>query len=477
MNAILSALMALVMIFNLGGGMMSGLEEPVSIEAAATLNLESLAAVIPGMEEGSQQAQILKLVADVLSNVAFRGTADKQAVEFAVTAGEDTVASVGVRKAEDGITLASSLLEGMALNLSAETVQGLEGQMADQMGPMNEMFEAAKSLDQEVLMKGLLDSMDHAVDAVKEKAGEPETGDYWIYDSYAFTTRAAVEMDAKELSAVVLNAAKEYVSLEEFQKVFGMMGESANPIQAIENAMENLESQSEDNLPETTVFLYSNEEGESYVAAEMKKKAEENEPVATANIGFGTENKFHRVNVFYEPEEGTPSFVAMNLLDASTCDVAANINAGDGQELFINLLKNEERPMDGVIGMRTMGMFIRAIIDSETADGQTKLHNRILLTQEGENVEEAPDLELGTVDVCWGKGGAITTVFDGEGIKTLAVEPMLQGDSSDSGMTEVMGGFMGGAMKALSTLVAHLPEESGAMLNGLLQGVTAAPAE
>lgn len=474
MNAILSVLVALVMAFNLGGGLMSGLEEPVSLEAEIGLNTENLTAAIPALGDESQ-AQILKLAADVLNVAAFRGTADKQTVELALTAGEDTVVSLGVRSAEDGMTLATSLAEGTALNMSAETVQQLQGQMAGQMDQLNEMIGAMTGLDQEALMQSLLESMDHAVDAVKEKAGEAETGEFWV-DELEFSTKAAVDMTTKELATVLLNAVKEYVSQESFQKLFAVMGESASPVSAIDEVLENLQNQVEEKMPKAEIALYGNAEGEAYVAADLKQEAAEETPAVDAHIGFGTEFQNHRVNVTYTPGDGMPSFVTMNLQSVNSCDMAASIDAGNGQELFINLVKTEGMPIDGVVGVRMMGMFIRALLDSATADGRTQLNARILLTKEGEDVEEAEDLEIGTASVSWGKGGTIVSVFDGDGVKTVAVEPLLQGEGGED-MNTLMGSVMAGAMKALNTLTSHLPEDSAAMLNGLLQGGAAVPAE
>ena len=118
MNGILSVIVALVMAFNLGGGLMGGLEEPVSVEAKIGLNVDNVMGVIPA--EGAESiGQMVKLAADVLNAVALRATADKEAVEIALTAGEDTVMSLGARNAEDGITVATSLAQGQALNMSA----------------------------------------------------------------------------------------------------------------------------------------------------------------------------------------------------------------------------------------------------------------------------------------------------------------------------------------------------------------------
>ena len=477
MNAIISMIAALVMVFNMAGGMMANLTEPLSTEVDFRLNQEGISTLIPTTEDDST-TQIVKLVGDILNSTSFRAAVDQTTVEVALNTGDAPLISLGVRNDENGITAVSNLLEGKALNLSAETVKALQEQMAseDAMGQINNMINATASLDKEAALTAFFASMDQAVAGVKEKAGEAEKGEYMV-DELSFISKAPVDMNDQEIITLLLNAMKGYVNQEQFAQLYSMMGENNNPAALLDQAIEKIQNRPEEEAYATTVALYSNEDGEEYVAADLVREAGENNPRMEIHMGFGTEFANHRINMNLTQDDNF-SFITMNLRNAESFDMAINVTAPDSMEMFVNMVKTPGRMADGVMGVHMNGLFVRVLLDQAeyAGEGRNGYHGQILATHEDENVEDPTDYEIGTIDLSWGKSAALTSVFSGEGIQQIALEPMMQGEGQEDQAT-LMGSAMSGVMKALSALIANLPEDSAAMVNGLLQGMMGTPAE
>ena len=130
MNAALGILLALIMAFSSIGGTPVQSEEPVSFDAKISLDGEAILNLAgAGATNTEQAAQTVKVISDILNAVTLKGSAEKDAGEIALFAGDDQLLSFGARNTEDGLRIASSLFGKQVIFISAETMQAMQQQM------------------------------------------------------------------------------------------------------------------------------------------------------------------------------------------------------------------------------------------------------------------------------------------------------------------------------------------------------------
>ncbi len=463
MSNVFAIIAAIMMMMNMIGGM--GDQLPMTAEYHAEVNRENIMKAIPA--EAAESAAPVGMVMDILNVIGMRETVDRDTLQLELTAGDKTVVSLALRKDEEGLSVASNLLENTRLNLSAGTVDTIMEQInsSEEMKKAMEQFEKLSKIDEEALTQEMLGHVDNVVAQVKEKAGEYETGDFGDSADLFFHKRAPVEMNDQELATLLLNEAKAVLSTEMYQEIFAMFGENANPVAEIDKALEKIAAREEAQAFDTVVYLYESEDGENFVTADLFRAAAEDRPEETMHIGFGTEYKYHRLRANVTAGEDVSGLVSVDIMGAKDYTLVMDLYGEGNTSVFLNFVQNGDR-ISGVVGPRINGNFIRALIDVEPEGNDTKATARVITDDENGNT-----LDLVTFTGTLRHAGEITARFAGDGMETVPVESLMSGDESAQ---QVLGSLtqklMAGAMQALGTLIAELPEETAAMLNSLMSG-------
>ena len=157
MNQLLSVILAIAMAFASMTGMTAGTEDTVSFDAKITADVQAVMALsgTNGDEIPEETQQVAKVAGDILEALTLKGVATKDAAELDLIAGEkDVVLSIGVKNDETGATVASSLLSGDVVFISAETLKQTEQQMqSGSSAPDMSVLQQLQGLDKEQIEK------------------------------------------------------------------------------------------------------------------------------------------------------------------------------------------------------------------------------------------------------------------------------------------------------------------------------------
>ena len=178
MKKLLSLILIVVMTFACVGGTAEGNEGPVSFDAKVSLNTDVLVKAVAGDNEVPEEtATTLKAVSDILDALSLKGVVNNETFELGLFAGEDAVLTLGVKSAEDGITLVSSIISGVAINISKQTMEQMmaaSGQNASGID-MQAAMEQMQSLDKEQIKKDSDEFEENLKKVFDGKKGETET--------------------------------------------------------------------------------------------------------------------------------------------------------------------------------------------------------------------------------------------------------------------------------------------------------------
>ena len=461
MKKMLSLILIVVMTFSCIGGMAAELEGPVSFDAKISLNTEELVKIASGGGNSVAEDTVtsLKAVADILDVLTLKGTVDSGAFELGLFAGEDDVITLGVKSAEEGITLVSSMLSGLAINVSKEMMEQLTAASAQNSSnfDMQSAMEEMKSLDREQIKKDSEEFGENLKKAFEEKKGETETGEF-VVDDMTFTGKTPVNMTYTEMMELVLTNVKDLLAKDSFQPIIKAFGQSMDINAELDKALEEVKTQAEEEKPEMTITLYTDANQGEYAVVEMSKTtaATDDKPATEekAYIGFGTVDKLERAYINAQSDKMKMEMTMTGKEDGSS-DVKTIVDAGNAvSETVATTDAAGNMEMESIIKSSDMNVKIHMNVEAAETDRKNFVMNIFF------NDSEQAMLSIsGTA----GKGGEITSAFEGDGITVIPFEKLM--DTEDqSALTQIQTALMTGIMRAFSTLAKNLPADSAAWL-------------
>ena len=474
MTSLFSFVLVIVMAFSSIGGMTANLEEPVSFDAKINMNVEALLAMTGEGGVPEDTAKYANAVGTILDAITLKGAADKESAELAIFAGNDVMLSLGVKNSEAGATLASSLLGKNAIFVSNELIEKMQQQMMSSMAQsssgtdLQAMAEQLQSLDEEQLKKDTEEWEKELAQAIAEKKGETETGEFTV-DGMTFTGKTPVNMTYTEMMELVVNKVKELLAKESFQPIIKAFGQETDLNAELDKAIEKIKNQPEEEKPELQTVIYTDADQCEYIVAEMNKTtaATEDQPASEEKVyfGFGTVDGLNRVHV-------------KTAADKQNMDMTITVkeNEDGSADVKTNVIANEVAA-DAVATRDAAGNI--DMVENVTAKD---MNAKITFKTEGAGTERTSfalnvfigDAEKALVSVTGsaGKGGETVSAYEGEGITVIPFEKLMdQTDTSAANSLQMS--LMNGVMQAFSTLVKNVPEETASWLNSQMTNLIA----
>ena len=467
MKKMLSLILIVVMTFACVGGTAAGLEGPASLEAKVSLNTDVLVKAVAGDNTIPEDtATSLKAISDILDVLTLKGVVNNDAFELGLFAGEDAVVTLGVKAAEEGITLVSSMINGIAINISKETMEQMTAASAQNASniDMQAAAEELKNLDKEQIKKDSEELEENLKKAFEAKKGETETGEF-VVDEMTFTGKTPVDMTYTELMELILTNVKDLLAKESFQPIIKAFGQQMDLNAEIDKALEKLQNQAEEEKPEMKITLYTDADQCEYAVIEMIKTtaATEETPAKEekAYVGFGNVEKLNKAHINAQTAEMTMDIVVNEKEDGSS-DVKTVVTSDNASSETV-ATTDAAGNMDLVSNIKSKDAEIKIHMTVEAAEGERK--NFAMDVFYGEEAQA-----LLTINGTAGKGGEMVSAFEGDGITVIPVEKLM--DSSDtSALTQIQTALMSGIMNCFTVLTKNLPAESAAWLTKMFMSI------
>ena len=457
MKKMLSLILIVVMTLSCIGGMAESLEEPVSFEAKISLNTDVLKKAVAGDSEiPADTAKALTAIRDILDVLTLKGVADKDSLELGLFAGEDEVITLGVKGAEEGITVVSSFIKGLALNISKEQITAVTAQNTS--GPdMQALIAAVQNLDEEQIRKDAEEIIEKLEKAFEEKKGETETGEFTV-DEMTFTSKTPVNMTYTEMMELVVANVKDLLAKESLQPIIKALGQNVDINAELDKALEKIKAQAEEEKPEMQITLYTDADQCEYATIDLVSTtpATDEKPANEQKVyvGFGKVDGLNRSRVTMNDNKMNMEILVTGKDDGSI-DEKVTVNSEEA-----TAVATVSRDAAGNFTMEetvtSKDVKVKIVAKGETAEGDRK--NFAVDVFYGDEADA-----LVTISGTAGKGGEKFCTFEGDGITVIPVEKLT--DSSDtSAYTQLMTSAQTGLMSALGTLMKNLPKESSAWL-------------
>lgn len=267
MKKILAILLALAMTLGCAGALA---EMPDAAELAAggvtvtgsiTLNQESILglAAIGGADLDDSSAAAAGLLVNIINALGVKAVVANNGAQLDVTLKDGTLASLTLNATEEGLVIAADVIPDYVFTVKMETVMALIEQLQS-------MLPA--DLDADAIAAAIAPHLQTLLETISAKMGEAEQGEYNV-NGHDFTVKVPVNITLKELASAIVGALKGIAEEEAAAPLLSMVpGFDAD---AIAQTLEQIESSDEAELPVLDAALYSNENGDSYLAVELKR--------------------------------------------------------------------------------------------------------------------------------------------------------------------------------------------------------------
>ena len=494
-NSIVSILLAIVMAFTSMGGLTANIEDTVSFDAKISLDAEAIMALsgqpaqtgLPGMsqEQDEEQKEILKVVGDIISSMTLRGVASRDAAEAVFLVGDSVALSLGVKKDDAGVTVASSLLPNNVVFFSSELIQQAQDEMEKQKqqqaqelqqmlaeqaeqaataetdGPtalINNTQSAAanmdpqaiaeilEKLDTEQIAKDIEEAGKKLTEGFEAKKGETETGEFTV-DDMTFVSKTPVNMTYPEMMEFLLISAKELAAKESLKPLLDATGKDIGA--EIDKAIEELKNQSESDWPETfELAVYADADNCTYCVNDMAKQSEAGKE--ELHIAYGDIEGQSKVKMIRSQGEEKMTITAVGAQEGAF-DLNANIESKTGNGEII-VKADGTGNFNMTCNIKSEEQDAKIVVSTEKAEGDRM---NIQLALWFGNTDK-PMFSFGG---SFGKGGELVSVFEGEKITSTAAGKLMDSESKESGLFGTT--LIAGVLKTVMVVAKNVPEETG----------------
>jgi hypothetical protein len=453
--------MALALFFSALGGVNTQ-DGPVYVEAGIRVDMEAAEALVSqtqtalpasGTAEGGQAEATMEMITrgvDILNTLKIRGVADGGAAELQLVSGNDVLLSLGGKASDAGVTLASSLLGSQVFFVPSYMLSKMTEQMTAAAPAAGQIPE----IDPEQLTKDLTAFRERIIQEIQGRIGETETGAFEA-DGYSFTARTPVNMTAEEMAELVLTQAKILLTGEALSGAVASLSGNQDIAAELDKRLEELKNLPEDRKTDMTLFLYSAGESDEYVSADLENRDGKFhigcgmvDSLLRAAYRFGAEGKNADVKAAATPEGGFEIRAAVKDGE-NEADISARCDATGNMDLLADI-RSAEIPAK-------LHFSTEAFSDGCSFRGEMYLGS---------------DRALLTIIGSFGKGGEITSQFEGEKLKIISADA-LDSAESQAALNQIAATAMGGLLKAVAVLSRNLPEDTASWMNTQIKNMIA----
>ncbi len=485
MSSIVSILLALALAFTSMGGLTANIEDTVSFDAKVTLDADAIMALsgqatAEGLPESVQkqmeeQKETVNVIGDIISSLTLRGVASKDTAEAVILAGDSVALSLGMKKDDTGVRVASSLLSNNVIFISNELIQRMQAQMESQQqmlaeqaaamagegqNPMAGSVQSAAStldpqaiagimekLDKEQIAKDIEEAGKKLTEGIEAKKGETETGEFTV-DDMTFVSKTPINMTYPEFVEFLLTGAKELAAKESLKPLFDATGKDIGA--EIDKAIEEMKKQPESDYPEVfDLAAYADADNCTYTVCEMSTAGKAELHIAYGDIEGQSKAKFIR-------NQGDDKMAITTVGNKDgVFDLTANIESktSNGE---IKAGMDEAGNLNMTCNIRDGEQEAKIVVSTEKAEGDRT--NFAFALYFG-NTEKP----LMSFSGSFGKGGELVSVFEGEKITVTPIEKLMDSESKEA---TVFGTTMiAGILKTVMVVTKNVPEETGNWIN------------
>lgn len=257
----------LTLIFTLtglsGSLLSSGVEQPVTLE----IGIETGDPSLLGFSMGDETSDAV--ISELLSLLTLRLSADASAGQFQLKMNDTALTSLSVQKREGGWDVVSGLFPSTLLTVTDETLAAYTGAYT---GSSNLSVSSESGSVDADLLASLSLPFTEVLESFKEKAGAAETGTFTV-GGVTYTQKKPYDISMKEASVSLLSAVKSILSDETLSSLLSQVDESLS-VESVEEALEDLESRDESELPALSVTEYADGAERSALEIRMEKDGE-----------------------------------------------------------------------------------------------------------------------------------------------------------------------------------------------------------
>ncbi len=487
MSSIVSILLALALAFTSMGGLTANIEDTVSFDAKVTLDADAIMALsgqatAEGLPESVQkqmeeQKQTIRVVADIISSLTLRGVASKDTAEAVILAGDSVALSLGMKKDDTGVTVASSLLPSDVIFISNEIIQMMQKQMEQQAQQLAETAAAAgegqipmagdvqsaassldpqaiagilEKLDKEQVAKDIEETVKKLIEGIEAKKGETETGEFTV-DEMTFVSKTPVNMTYPEFAEFLLTGVKELAAKESLKPLVEASGKDIGA--EIDKAIEELKKQPESDHPETfELAVYTDADNCTYNVSEMTKESAAGKE--ELHIAYGEIEGQGRMKVIRNQGEEKMTITTAGTKEGAF-DLTANIESKTSTGV-IRAGKDEAGNLNITCDINDGKQNAKIIVSTEKAEGD-RTNYRLAVCF---GSDEKPLLSF---NGSFGKGGDLVSVFEGEKITATPAEKLMDSESKENTLLGTT--MIAGILKTVMVVTKNVPEETANWIN------------
>lgn len=482
MNSILSIFLALTMLIASVGA-----QGPVYFEAAINVNPDAITQVMettqgltgqvpgasgapeaakPDAENPEQGVENARKIVEILNAVKLKGIADQGAGELQLVVADQPVLTAGVKAAEAGTILASSLLTPYTLVASPEALkaaaEGLGNSISQQQTSnvdMQALMAAVQKIDPEQLMKDI-DAFTRKIQT-GFKIGEPENGEYTV-DGMNFTVKTTVDMTYEEIMELLLGSLKDLLNSESLKEVVQALAKDKDLNAEIDKSLEKLKNTPEDQRPEMTAAAYNSGTEAPYYVLDMVTKTVAGETIKSQknHIGLGQ-------------IEGA-SLIAFDMDNGASQTQIRTVTKDGNLEMNAQIASNDQNAV--ISGTRDAEGNAEITADIVNKQVTAKIHETETVKEDGRDylieihMNGSADPVL-TITATSGKGGELVSVFEDETLKPIDVGTLQNGAQAQETTRTLTMTVSANLLKAVVALSKSLPEEAGQWLLTQVQGM------
>ena len=471
MNSILSIFLALTMLIASVGA-----QGPVYFEAAINVNPDAITQVMettqgltgqvpgassapeaakPDAENQEQGVENARKIVEILNAIKLKGIADQGAGELQLVVAEQPFLTAGVKAAETGTILASSLLTPYTLVASPEALkaaaEGVGNSISQQTSnvDMQALMAAVQKIDPEQLKKDI-DAFTRKI-RTGFKIGEPENGEYTV-DGMNFTVKTAVDMTYEEIMVLLHESLRELLNSESLKEVVQALAKDKDLNAEIDNSLEKMKNTPEDQRPEMTAATYNSGTEAPYYVLDMVTKTVAGETVKSQknHIGLGQ-------------IEGA-SLIAFDMDNGASQTQIRTVTKDGNLEMNTQIASNDQNAV--ISGTRDAEGNAEITADIVNKQVTAKIHETETVKEDGRDylieihMNGSADPVL-TITATSGKGGELVSVFEDETLKPIDVGTLQNGAQAQETTRTLTMTLAANLLKAVVALSKILPEEAG----------------
>lgn len=466
MNSILTIILAVIMAVSPLGGSTVNMDEPISFDVGIKLDAEAIMEMVAdtGAEMPEETAQSLKAIGDIVNAVTIEGVAAYDSVELNLLTGGSKLVSAGVKYNDDGAVIASSLLGSQVFTVTDETIRKMQEEQMDSMAQsfsfadFRSLMDAMRQLDRARIEKDCAEAGDKLAKAIEKKKGKTETGEFTV-DGLTFTGKSSVSMSYTEFMELLLNSFKELAKKDSLKPILQKSGSEVGV--RIDEMIENIKNQPENEQPQFKLTVYTDADNSAYYVFDLSDR-EDAHPISgqtAVHLGFGDVQGKKHIQASLTQDGQKMEMTASGVQDGNG-NLKATIASKDTNGVIIGKMDGAGN-MDLVCSITSKDTSV--ILTSNTTAGED---GRIAFTT---NVFIGnPDKALLTVSGSFGKGGVLSSVYEGEDITVTPIEDLMN-DETGKATTPLKMTVAANAMTSLVVLTKNLPEDTAAWVTGQIR--------